>query len=256
MVESLPMKEVVARMASTITRPLRLLIFSPIVLFLSLYAAFAFGLLFLLFTSFAVVFKGQYGWSTGISGLAYIGLGIGMFASVVIQARFGGVVFEAQRKRNGKSRPEDRLLITAYAAPILPAGMFWYGWCVDKQTHWILPILGTVLIGFGIVCVMVGPRIREEGLGSAAADHFQMPQMIYLVEVYGATAGASALAANTVLRCIAGAFVPLAGTPMYDNLGLGWGNSLLGFLAVAFIPVPWVLGIYGEKIRRNSKFTL
>ncbi len=80
-----------------------------------------------------------------------------------------------------------------------------------------------------------------------------MPQMIYLVDVFGAEAGASALAANTVLRSIAGAFLPLAGPSMYQRLGLGWGNSLLAFLAIAFIPIPWILSIYGERIRLSRK---
>lgn len=40
---------------------------------------------------------------------------------------------------------------------------------------------------------------------------------------------ASAIAASSVLRSIAGGLVPLAGIPLYDRLGLGWGNTLLGF---------------------------
>jgi hypothetical protein len=38
---------------------------------------------------------------------------------------------------------------------------------------------------------------------------------------------------------------------MYKSLGLGWGNSLLGFLAVAFIPVPALLFRYGKVIREK-----
>lgn len=33
--------------------------------------------------------------------------------------------------------------------PILPVGIFWYGWAADKQTHWIVPIIGTFVFGFG-----------------------------------------------------------------------------------------------------------
>jgi hypothetical protein len=31
--------------------------------------------------------------------------------------------------------------------------------------------------------------------------------------------------------------LPLAGIPMYDALGLGWGNTLLDLVAVAMIPI-------------------
>jgi hypothetical protein len=37
---------------------------------------------------------------------------------------------------------------------------------------------------------------------------------------------------------------------MYKVLDLGWGNSLLTFLAVAMIPVPCLLMLNGEKIRK------
>jgi hypothetical protein len=36
---------------------------------------------------------------------------------------------------------------------------------------------------------------------------------------------------------------------MYERLGLGWGNSILGFIALVFIPVPWLFFKYGEMLR-------
>lgn len=60
---------------------------------------------------------------------------------------------------------------------------------------------------------------------------------------------ASALASNTVVRSVFGAVLPLAGLKMYDKLGLGWGNSLLGFIAVGMIPVSFLLLRYGERLR-------
>jgi len=66
-----------------------------------------------------------------------------------------------------------------------------------------------------------------------------MPMMAYLVDAYTRYA-ASVSAASTVLRSLIGALLPLAGNAMYDSLGVGWGTSVLGFIAVAFIPVPLV----------------
>lgn len=62
---------------------------------------------------------------------------------------------------------------------------------------------------------------------------------------------ASALAANSVVRSILGAVLPLAGGPMYEKLGLGWGNSLLAFIAVALLPIPWLFMRYGEYLRKK-----
>ena len=64
-----------------------------------------------------------------------------------------------------------------------------------------------------------------------------MPAMAYLVDAYTVYA-ASALAASTVFRSLLGALLPLAGNSMYNAMGVGWGTSLLAFIAVAFIPAP------------------
>lgn len=64
------------------------------------------------------------------------------------------------------------------------------------------------------------------------------------------------MAANTVLRSAAGAFLPLAGPPMYARLGLGWGNTLLAFIAILLIPFPALLMKYGERIRKRKSILL
>jgi hypothetical protein len=80
-----------------------------------------------------------------------------------------------------------------------------------------------------------------------------MPATTYLVDAYTIHA-ASVSAAATVFRSLLGSLLPLAGNSMYDALGVGWGTSLLGFIAVAFIPVPVIFWKFGERIR-NSKFS-
>lgn len=71
---------------------------------------------------------------------------------------------------------------------------------------------------------------------------------IYLLDAYVQYA-ASVIAATTVLRSVAGAMLPLAGLSMYNDLGLGWGNSVLAFLALALIPVPIAFHFWGAKLR-------
>ncbi|TQS33101.1 hypothetical protein Golomagni_06567, partial [Golovinomyces magnicellulatus] len=214
-------------------RPTKLLIFSPIVLLLSLYSAFVFGLIYLLFTTFPLVFEKTYGFGPGISGLSYLGLGLGMVVGIVL---FSKLSDKLMNRTGGGSerRPELRLLLMIWAAPVIPIGCFWYGWSAHAVTHWIVPILGTFFIGLGAFLLM-------------------MPAQIYLVDSFGSDAAASALAANTVLRSLAGTFLPFAGDPLYSKLGLGWGNSLLGFLAIAFAPVPIFFYKYGERLRTKFK---
>lgn len=78
-----------------------------------------------------------------------------------------------------------------------------------------------------------------------------MPSLAYLVDAYTAYA-ASATAAATASRSLVGALLPLAGNSMYNALGVGWGTSLLGFIAVAFVPVPLIVWKFGERIRNSA----
>jgi len=66
---------------------------------------------------------------------------------------------------------------------------------------------------------------------------------------------ASVLAGNDLMRSLFGAGFPLFATAMFNRLGVDWASSLLGFLAIAFIPIPFVLYMYGKTLRVNhSKF--
>lgn len=67
---------------------------------------------------------------------------------------------------------------------------------------------------------------------------------------------ASAAAAMTAVRSLIGCLVPLFGRSMYAKLGLGWGNSLLGFITLAMCPLPWVFFRYGERVRTSPRYQL
>lgn len=72
-----------------------------------------------------------------------------------------------------------------------------------------------------------------------------LPCQTYMVDAFPLHA-ASAVAAPTVMRSLFAAFLPLVGPPMYQTLGLGWGNTLLGFVAFALIPIPFVFYRFGD----------
>lgn len=78
-----------------------------------------------------------------------------------------------------------------------------------------------------------------------------MASAMYLVDAYTVHA-ASVTASNTILRCLLGSLLPLAGPSMYNALGLGWGNSLLGFISIVFMPLPVIFYFYGQKIRESE----
>ena len=131
-----------------------MLIFSPIVLLLSLYMAIVYGYLYLLFTTFAEVFEGEYQFRPGIVGLTYLGLGVGLICGLVI---FGGAsdAILKRQSANGEMKPEYRLPPMIPGAWAIPIGLLWYGWSAEKHTHWIVPIIGTSFIGLGLIAAFV-----------------------------------------------------------------------------------------------------
>ena len=76
------------------------------------------------------------------------------------------------------------------------------------------------------------------------------PLQTYMIDCFPQYA-ASAVAVMSALRCLVGVLLPLSGPLMYEKLGLGWRNSILEFIAVAFIPVPALLYRYGKVVREK-----
>ncbi|TPX12717.1 uncharacterized protein E0L32_000894 [Thyridium curvatum] len=235
-----------------IVRPMKLLIFSPICTVFALFMALVYGYLYLLFTSVTFVFKGAYGFGTSTVGLVYLGLGVGSFIGLAwfsVDTTRKIKVMKEREHETGDVKPEVRLGLLPVGSLLLPVGFFIYGWTADKHTHWMGPIIGLTVIGAGMVTNITAPD-----LSFGTDNHLSgniicfMAVSMYLVDAYSLYS-ASALAANTVIRSIAGAVLPLCALKMYATLGLGWGNSLLAFIALALLPVPFLIQRYGEKLR-------
>jgi hypothetical protein len=75
----------------------------------------------------------------------------------------------------------------------------------------------------------------------------------YLDDCYGPY-GASALVANVVFQSIFRAVFPLFTTYLYDGLGVAWGTSVLGFVALALVPLSWVFYSFSSRIRMKSRY--
>ncbi|KAF2741000.1 MFS general substrate transporter [Polyplosphaeria fusca] len=225
----LPPLEVLLR---SIVRPVKFLFRSPICFLVALYVSIVYGTLYLLFTTIPDVFQNTYSFEIQFTGLAYLGLGVGMFLALGIVIKYNDRSVVRHRERNGGVfEPEMRLSTTIYFAPFMPVALFIYGWTARASVHWIVPCLSFVLYGFGLLGVFV-------------------PCQTYIVDAFLTTA-ASAVAALVCLRCVFGAVLPLIGPIVYERLGLGWGNSVLEFITLAVTPVPFAFLKYGGYIRKK-----
>lgn len=222
---------------NALVRPLKMLLLSPIVLLLTIYLSFAYGTLYLLFTTIPTVFEETYGFNVGLTGLVYLGLGSGTTLGWIIITLYSDKsVIKLAKANEGAFEPEMRLALSIFFSWLLPVTFFWYGWSAEFKVHWMSSIMSLVPFGMGMMGLF-------------------LPITTYLVDCYPMYA-ASAMAANTELRSLVGALLPLAGPPMYKTLGLGWGNSLLGFICVVLIPLPIIFYKFGRKLRKMEKFKL
>lgn len=133
-----------------------MLILSPHICFLSLYIAFVFGVVYLLYTTMPTVFGVSYGLTTSQSGLIYIALGVGNVLGWMVVTFFSDIiVIRLARANNNVFEPEMRLTISVYFGIFLPITLFWYGWNSFHQLNLASTIISLIPYGFGIMGLLL-----------------------------------------------------------------------------------------------------
>lgn len=218
----------------TIARPIVMLCTEPVLLFVTIYNSFVYGILYLLLEAYPIVFVGGYGFQTN-GELPYIALIIGMFFCGAFIWYFEVDYLKRVAKKGGLV-PEARLIPMVYAGVVFPIGILWFCWTGNypDKVHWMVPTVAGAFIGFGLIGIF-------------------LPCLNYIIESYLLLA-ASAVAANTFLRSAFGACFPLFAGYMFNNMGTNWAGLLLGLFAAALVPVPIILLKYGKRIREKSKY--
>ncbi|PYI27943.1 MFS general substrate transporter [Aspergillus indologenus CBS 114.80] len=218
-------------------RPTRMLLTEPVVIFFTLWISFAWGILYLFFSSVVQTYSTNYGWGTLATGLIQLAISVGAVIGTAINP-LQDLLYLRSAKRNteipGRPIPEARLYTSVLGSLLFAGGLFWYGWASFPFVHWIVPTCGIAAAGLGIYSIY-------------------MAVVNYLTDAYEKYA-ASALSAASLGRNTFGAFLPLASYELFDTLGFGWAGSLLGFIGLALSVVPVVLILKGPEIRRRSPF--
>ena len=233
---TLPSSSVVQRI---ILKPFQMLFVESIVLFMTVYMAFNFAVFYSFFAAFPYVFRVQYGFTSSQQGLTFISIALGCvigFLAVVLIDRRTYPRLE-EKYGVGVVPPEYRLYGAMVGCALNPISLFWFGWAASAGVYWLSPVIAAVPFAVGNIMVY-----------SSGA--------LYIMNSYGSLHGASALSANSLLRYAGGGAFPLFTVAMFSGLGIGWANSLLGFVSVALVPVPWVLFKYGKKIRSHSRYII
>ncbi|KAJ8071541.1 hypothetical protein OCU04_001855 [Sclerotinia nivalis] len=215
-------------------RPFRLLA-TPICFLMVLYASFVYGILYLCLAAVPVQFAQGRDYGPVTSELPFLALLLGTIfggTANILNNRFYTCRFEANENQ---PVPEARLPPMMIGSIFFAAGLFIFGWTSPSNIHWVAPCTGLIFMGFGFFTIF-----------QAALN--------YLIDTF-ASCAASAVAAQTFVRAIFAASFPMFVSPMFHNLGIEWGSSVLGFVATVLIPIPFLFYVFGERIRMRDKFT-
>ena len=215
----------------SLTIPFKLLATEPVVFFFSLWAAFAWAVLYMTLNVIPLVFTTRHNFTTEQNGAVFATLSVGSIIGTALS-----IWQEKAAKRYWPkltTNPEGRLYFACLESALLPIGLFWFGWTTSSRIHWISPV---VALG-----------VAQVGIFSIYLAVFN-----YLADVYHRYAS-SALAGQSFCRNMLAAVFPLFTNTMFGKLGYPAASSLLGGVAALLTLVPWVLVFYGEKIRRRSR---
>ncbi|KAL4869221.1 hypothetical protein BDV12DRAFT_208662 [Aspergillus spectabilis] len=221
----------------SLQRPLRLLIFRPVIQTLAFALAVDFGIYILVLSFFARVFTDQYSRDATASSLHYIAIGLG----TTLAAQAGGQAMDIlyrylQRRQPEDSTPPPEARVPLFFIGVLmgPIGLFWFSWSSQARVAWIMVDIGAAIFTIGSF------------VGSQAI-------LAYLLDEF-AGHSASAMAAVRMLSNIFGFAFPLLAPQLFDRLGYGWGNSVLAFVWIGVLfPVPVLLWFWGKEIRALGK---
>jgi multidrug resistance protein len=207
----------------------------PIVILLTLYISIIYGIVYLDFAAFPIVFEELRGWNRGESGLGFLGIVVGVISSIIFNIFVINPHFMARvQARGGVMIPEDRLIAAIIGGIASLFGLVGFAATDDPDTHYVASILFGIPFGFGVVLIF-------------------MAVIGYLVDAYTVYA-APVLATNAFVRAAFAAGFPLFTSPMYQRLGVHWAAAVPAFLILACLPPTFLLFKYGARIRARGKW--
>ncbi|KAJ3456674.1 hypothetical protein MRS44_016697 [Fusarium solani] len=214
--------------------PLKLLVTESVVFWFSVWASFAWAILYMQFSSIGIVFRGVYGFNSTQVGAVYTAVIVGSILSIFLALVQEPIVRRVFPHKAPSSTPEQRLFSPCVQSILLPIGLFWFGFSAKTSVSWVSPVLAVGSCTMGIFSIYLAV-------------------FNYLADTYHQYAS-SALAAQSLCRNLLGGVFPLITARMISSLTLGGTGGLLGGLGLLLTSIPWLLYFFGRKIRSRSPF--
>ncbi|KAK9458476.1 major facilitator superfamily domain-containing protein [Lipomyces oligophaga] len=215
-------------------RPINMLFQEVIVAAVCVYVGFAYGLLYMFFMAYPIIFQEYRGMSPGKGGLMILPIGIGAILVTICHYRYD--IWVQRQRTAGKviSLEHDRLFVTSIASFVMPIGIYWLAWTSYKSVPFGVTMLGGIFFGFGFCSLFIG-------------------FMNYVTDCYKIYA-ASGHGIMSVTRSLIAASFPLFAPAMYHRMGIHWATTLWALLATCLAPISYLFYRYGHLLRARSKW--
>ncbi|CAF9936254.1 MAG: hypothetical protein HETSPECPRED_010275 [Heterodermia speciosa] len=217
-------------------KPIEITVKDPAIAFVNLYTSLVYGIYYSFFEAFPLVYPVMYGFSLGMIGVVFLCVLVACFIGMAIYISYLYFYIVPDIMKNGLRVQEHRLIPALFGCFGPPIGLFIFAWTSNPDIHWIASVIGITIY---------------------AASVFVVMQCIFVyVPLSYPQYAASLFAGNDFFRSALACGSILFGRPLFINMGIGKGVSVLGGLSTLGIIGMFTLYFTGAKLRARSKFAV
>jgi len=217
-----------------VIKPIEITLKDPAIAFVNLYTALVYATYYSFFEVFPLVYPPMYGFSLGMVGVVFTCIQVACFIGMAVYIAYLYFYLVPDIKKNGMRAQEHRLVPAIIASFGPPLGLFIFAWTSNPSIHWIAPTIGITIYATSVFVIL-------------------QCVFVYVPLSYPQYA-ASLFAGNDFVRSATACGSILFSKPMFNNLGVGKGVSVLGGLSTLGIFGMITLYLIGAKLRARSKF--
>lgn len=215
-------------------RPIKITIMEPVLLLMDVHLGLVYSIMYLYFEAFPIVYIGMRHWNLVQMALGFMPFLIGAAIAAVFY------LFYMYKSANRLDRPESVFGPSAiFGSVLLPVGLLVWGWLQRSNIHWVIGMIGNLLF-------------------SIAAFLLFQSYFAFIGNMFPPNVVGSAFASNNIVRSLMGGAFPLFGTVFYthtaiDRYPVGWGCTILAFIAIFLIPLPIYITMRGGQLRAYAQ---
>lgn len=225
-----------AVIVSALIKPIEITIKDPAIAFVNIYTSLVYGIYYSFFEVFPLVYPVMYGFSLGMTGVVFLCILVACGLGIVVYLAYVRFLLIPDILKNGMRVQESRLQPALLAVFGPPIGLFLFAWTAKPDIHWIASVIGITIYSATVFVVM-------------------QCVFVYVPLSYPQYA-ASLFAGNDFFRSALACASILFARPLFINLGVDRGVSLLAGLSTLGVIGMFTLYFTGAKLRSRSKFAV